>query len=583
MKWIIKKLKARAAGIASGDARQSSKLKAEEIIKILLKNRGLRTKKEIDDFLNPLSPLDLSLKELGISKVQLAKAVNRIKKAIKNNEEMVVWGDYDADGLCGTAILWETIYALGGKVMPYIPDRVTEGYGLNKKSIKKLKAKSSQLKAIITVDHGITAHEKINYARELGLDVIVTDHHQLGKTKPKAYAVVHSIKICGAAVAWILAKELCYMSRVTCHVSHYLDLVAIGTIADLMPLVGSNRSFAKFGLEWLNQTKRAGLLALFEEAGLKQREIDTYQVGWIIGPRLNASGRITKGLDSLRLLCTKDAERAKELASKLNRINRERQNLLEQTFSHAEKQVLNLKKEKLIFISDESYHEGIIGLVAGRLAQKFYRPAVVISEGKTHSKASARSINGFDIIKAIRQCDQYLVDSGGHPMAAGFTVETKKLKIVGRKLLKIAQQALDEKKLIKTLKVDYELRLSSLTFKLYEAICRLAPFGIGNPEPVFTSCGLKVLSARLVGKNKDHLKLLLDDPKTPKIERTGAEAELAPQLPLDGIGFGLGEIYSKLSKNKLIDVAYNLSLDEWNNQRKLQLKIKDIRNGDGKL
>ena len=563
------------------------KLKSEEIIKILLRNRGLRTKKEIHTFLNPLSPPDLNLEELGISRSELSKAVKRIKKAIENGEGMAVWGDYDADGICGTAILWEVIYALGGKVMPYIPDRITEGYGLNKKAIRKLQdSKALGLKLIITVDHGITAHEKIKYAKDLGLDVIVTDHHQLEKTKPKAQAVVHSTKICGAAVAWVLAQHLrgeagqrsAVAARPHLGGGRSLDLVAIGTITDLMPLVGSNRSFVKFGLKGLNKTRRIGLLALIKEADLKPGEINTYQVSWMIGPRLNASGRLEDAMDSLRLLCTQDEKRAKDLAGKLGRINKERQGLLEKTFVHAEGQALNLAREKLIFISDQSYHEGIIGLVASKLVQKFYRPAIVVSQGEICSKASARSVNSFNIIKAIRDCGPDLVDCGGHPMAAGFTVETKKLKSVSRKLTKITEEKLGKKTLTKTLKVDCELRLADLTFRLEQAISRLAPFGVGNSQPVFATRGLKVLNARLVGKNRNHLKLLLDDPRTPRVERTGAEAELLlPPSPFDGIAFGLGEIYPQLSKDKLIDVAYNLSLDEWNNQRKLQLKIKDIK------
>ena len=584
MEWTIKKLQA-----------PSSKLQAEEIIKILLHNRGLKTKKEIDTFLNPLPPFNLTLKELGIAKRELAKAVKRIRKAIEDKEEMIVWGDYDADGVCGTAILWETIYALGGRVMPYIPDRVTEGYGLNKVAVKKLVTRNPQLTTLITVDHGITAHKKIDYAQKLGLDIIVTDHHQLGKTLPKAQAVVHSPKISGAAVAWVLARELAKQSEdISPNTSEVcertparwvfgngnnLDLVSIGTIADLMPLIGPNRSFVKFGLKELNQTKRVGLLALLKEAGLRIGEIDPYQVGWMIAPRLNASGRLKDAMDSLRLLCTKDRQRAGDLALKLSKINKERQELLEKTFLQAEARVLKqeLSLKNLLFLSDESYHEGIIGLVAGRLVQKFYRPAVVVSEGKTYSKASARSINGFDIIKAIRECEPDLVDCGGHPLAAGFTIETKKLKAVKKKILEIAKKALDKKSLTKSLKIDCEVRLADLNFELYQAISQLAPFGMGNPEPLFASRGLRVLNAKLVGKNQGHLKLLLDDPKTSKIERAGAEAELVSQLPFDGIGFGLGEIYHKLTKDRLIDIAYSLSLNEWNGKKRLELKIRDIK------
>lgn len=312
----------------------------KEILKILLANRGLKTKKEVEEFLNPIEPEDFIAKDLGIDAKEVVRAVKRINEAIVNNEGIIVYGDYDADGICATAILWETLYKLTKNVLPYIPERISEGYGMNRDSISNLKtsafAKASvdkqnpQLKLIITVDHGITAGEKIKFAEELGIDVIVCDHHQLGKEKPKCAAVIHTDKICAAAISWFLAREIFKelpdrQFKPIPYRLENLDLVAIATIADLEPLVGVNRSFAKYGLEALRKTSRCGLLAIFEEAGIKKEEIGTYHVGYIIAPRLNATGRIEHALESLRLVCTANKEKARELAGKLGRINKERQ------------------------------------------------------------------------------------------------------------------------------------------------------------------------------------------------------------------------------------------------------------------
>ena len=556
---------------------KASSEKIEEIVKILLKNRGLKTEKEVSEFLNPKNPADFTAKDLGIDEKEVKKAVGRIKKAIKNNEGIIVYGDYDADGICATAILWETLYELSGKsknILPYIPERVSEGYGLNCESISKIKDQRSNLGLIITVDHGITAAEKIKYASELGVDVIVCDHHQVGKEKPKCTAVIHTEKICAAAISWFLSKEI-IKNFPNCQllIANYLDLVAIATIADLEPLVGINRSFVKFGLESLRKTTRCGLLAIFEEAGLKKEEIDTYHVGYIIGPRLNAMGRMEHALESLRLLCTNSCDKAKDLAEKLGLTNKERQLLTEETVKQAKLLIAGIEGvlPKFLVVDSDQYEEGIIGLVAGKLVEEFHRPAVVISRGEKYSKASARSINGFNIIEAIRVQSDLLVDSGGHPMAAGFTIETVKINLLKQRLIKGAEKQITGEMLNKTLKIDMELPLPAVSLNLWEEIKKLQPFGLGNPEPSFSSKAM-VKSFRTVGSDSKHLKLSLALITNCSIANC-----------FSAIAFNMGNLAEKLEIDQKVEIAYNLSLNIWNNTQNIELKIKDIKWPNSKI
>jgi single-stranded-DNA-specific exonuclease len=541
----------------------------EELIRVLFKNRDLASPKKRQEFLHPLHPQKLTLKALGLSKRELKKALGIIKKTIALKKEIIVYGDYDADGICGTAILWETLHLLGAKVLPYIPDRIKEGYGLNKKTIQKLAKNSPNLGLLITVDQGITAHEKVSFAQSLGLEVIISDHHVLPKTPPAAAAIVHTTKLSGSGVAWVFSRELAHafpsaIKKGT--INSLLELAAIGTVTDLLPQVGPNRSLVAFGLKSLSQTKRLGLKALFKAAAIdKTKAFTTYEIGFIIGPRLNASGRIGHALDSLRLLCTKNRDRAGRLAKKLNETNRRRQEMMKATAEEAREAWLKKrsKNQKLIFVESSDWEQGVIGLAASKLAEEFYLPVIVISRGKTHSKASARSIDGFNLIEAIREAENLLVDVGGHPMAAGFTVETKNLKKLREKLISIAEQKVESRILQKTLKIDCEVRLSDLSLSLFDRLNNFAPFGISNSQPDFVSRKAEVVDARLVGRDQRHLKLTIRDPES--------------KQTFGAIGFGMKEFYEKLLPEKKIDLAYNLIIDNWTGTRKLQLKLKDLK------
>jgi len=549
---------------------ENLKLKNDEVVKIVLENRGIVGKKETEGFLNPkLSGVTIA--SVRISSSQVKKSINRIKKAIKNNEQIIVFGDYDVDGICGTAILWETLNNLGAKVMPYIPNRIDEGYGLSEKGIENLKSQNQKVKLIITVDNGIVANKPVDFANKQGIDVIITDHHVPSNKLPKAFSIVHTTLLCGTGVAYMLANSLLQIANNKKTISNnpyatdHLGLVALATVSDLVPLLGANRILLKYGLLEIHKTKRPGLLALFKEAQINQDSISVYEIGHIIAPRLNAMGRLESAMDSLRLICTTNKERGTELAHKLASTNKERQNVTEEAVLHAKAKVRasNFEKEKLLFISDKSYEQGVIGLVAGRLVEEFYIPSIVISKGKTFSKASARSVTGFNIIEFIRSEVKILVDVGGHPMAAGFTVETKKLALLEKNLKKRIGKLLDEEMLQRSLKIDMELPASSLTQALYDAIQKFQPFGMKNPDPTFLTKNLIIEDLRLVGNGSKHLKIRF------------AIEDL--QFTIEGIAFGMGEGNVFRIGDK-VDVVYNFLENEWNGNRKLQLKIKDIRN-----
>jgi len=576
-KSIIKNLRSRTSSLRG---KQKSKigrieLKASDIIDILLENRGITTRRKKEEFFNPVQPEKVPLKDLKIDPQEVSKTIKRIKKAKENGEKIIIYGDYDADGICATAILWESLYGLGFDVTPHIPDRFEEGYGLNADSIQNLKIstfakasadkKNSKLGLIVTVDNGIVANEAVEEANKLGIDVIITDHHQPGKNLPKAYSIIHTDKISGSGVAWILSREIrkrfkIYDSRIK---NSGLDLAAIGTIADQLPLLGPNRSFAKYGLEALNQTNRVGLLALMEKGRIQKGSIGTYEINYIIAPRINAMGRLEHGVESLRLLCTKNRLRAETLATLLNKTNLERQKIVDEVVVHARGQVSKDTLQSVLVLAHESYHEGVIGLAAAKLVEEFHRPSIVISKGKIYSKASARSIAGFNIIEAIRKLGGLIEGGGGHPMAAGFTIATEKISLFSQKIEEVANPLLTNEVLSKKLKIDLNLHFNRINNDLYGEIKKFEPTGIGNPTPVFVTEKANIYDVRCVGSDRSHLKLKLKE----------------KEIIFDAIAFGMGEYYSKLSPGKPMGVAYTIEEDLWNGNEKLQLKVRDFRYG----
>ena len=532
----------------------------QDIISSLLASRKLKTPAAIAEFLHPHPPQTITPKQLGINKSQVDKIITRVHQAIAKKQPIVVYGDYDADGICATAVLWESLYQLTPHVLPFIPHRQKHGYGLSIKGIDEiigsLKPSALSLKPlIITVDNGIVAHKAVEYANKKGIDVIITDHHVPMKSLPPAFAIFHSTKLAGAGVAWVLSQLINPVEN--------LELATIGSVADMVPLLELNRSLVKFGLEKLASTNRAGLKALFEAANLDtvNNTLGTYEINFVIAPRLNAMGRIGHALDSLRLLCTKSASKASDLAQIVSLTNDDRKQLTEDQLIHAKTIIGETTHQKILVVSDPSYHEGVIGLIAGKLVEAYWRPTIVVSTGENGtSKASARSIPGFNIIEALRAMSHHLVDVGGHPMAAGFTIETTKIAAFTKDLQILANKQITASLLEQSLDIDCEINLSEITWDLYHDLEKFAPFGIGNPRPVFATKNVQVVAAKGVGQEQKHLKL--------SVQQNGTT--------VSGIGFNLGHHMESLSTGTHLDLAYTIDSNTYNGNTSLQLKLIDL-------
>ncbi|QQG42076.1 MAG: single-stranded-DNA-specific exonuclease RecJ [Candidatus Woesebacteria bacterium] len=541
----------------------------KEIIGVLLKNRGIKTEKQKKEFFEPVDPMEIKIDELGISKLEISKAVKRIKQAKAKDEHVIVYGDYDADGITGTATMWETLHALGIFVLPHIPERFSEGYGLNLESVARLKKEDPKLKLIITVDHGITAGKKVDEVKNMGIDMIISDHHQQGKIKPKPLALIYTTQIGGSAVAWFFAREIVKRFKIDdsrFKIGERLQLAAIGTVADQLPLTGPSRSIVKHGLEELRNTRRPGLLSLFEEGRIERENVGTYEIGFLIAPRINSMGRLKHGLESLRLLCTKDKVKAKEIAGNIGRTNSDRQKIVDEVVLHAKKSFAEIEKQSVIILADESYHEGVIGLAAAKLVEEFYRPAIVLSIKEGVAKASARSISGFNIIESIRKFEDLYIEGGGHPMAAGFSIKTENIPEFSHRLNKLAKGMLTEELLQRRLKIDLELDFGKINPELVEWVKKFEPSGLGNPSPIFVSKNVEIISVKTVGRDSKHLKLKLKQ----------------NEHIFDSIFFGGGEIYSKLKTgaDSNINIVYHLEENVWNGRSAIQLKIRDLRHAN---
>ena len=555
---------------------------SEDIIDRLLAIRGVESDKEKDEFLRAGKAMDISIKEFGIDKRELEKSLKRLKKAYEKREKVVIYGDYDADGITGTAILWEVLYELGFDVLPFIPRR-SEGYGLTEKGIKRIKKKIGDLSLIVTVDNGIVAKKGIEICKKMGVEVVVTDHHLKEKGKLGASGVVHTTKLSGSGVAWVLAREVVKMMKGRVDVESYLDLACLGAITDMIAVVGPNRSIVKDGLEVMRKTRRVGTLEIARQAGVDIKSVGTYEIGYMIGPRLNAMGRIDEAMDSLRALCVKDKGKAREYARILGEKNRDRQEMTDK-MSKSAREMAKVDKDKKVFvISRSDFDCGVIGLVAGKVCDSFYRPAVVVCESEGVLKASARSIEGINIIEEIRKFKEILLDCGGHPMAAGFSMDVDKLDEF-REGLEREIEKYDEAIFEKRLYIDLQIRLGDVDYKLYEKLLKLEPYGIGNKQPVFMVRGVRVFDKRVVGNGMNHLKLKLDDPKTKKEENIEGEVPYSTDLLsyMDTIGFWLGFKGADIGLGDLVDVAFTICENEWNGKKSLQLVLKDIRREEKK-
>ncbi len=548
------------------------------ILAQVLYNRGLRTVDDVNAFLT----VGDAVVENPYRLQDMAPAVQRILHAIHMQEVICVYGDFDADGVTSTALLVNALQAAGGRVGPYIPNRVDEGYGLNLEAIDRI---AQQAGLMITVDCGIRAVAEVQHARELGLDVIVTDHHSVGAVLPPALAVINPRRadcpsrferLAGVGVAYRLAQAVlravaqqkwgALSADAAAELeAELLDLVAIGTVADMMPLQMENRSLVQRGLTQLNQTNRPGLQLLMQKAGVGKGGADAAAISFRIAPRINAAGRMAHAKLAYDLLRTHDVTEAYGFTERLEALNLERRTLTESAELEAEAQLAEqvAADAPLYLVQSANFRSGIVGLVAGRLTDRFYRPAVVIEQGELHSRGSARSIPELDISGALDEVSDLLVRYGGHQRAAGFTVETTRLDEFNQALLDVATRELGAHGALRpTLEIDATVELSELNWSLVEQFARLEPTGQGNRPPLLLTPSVRVREARSVGRGK-HLKLILDSGPGERV--------------MDAIAFGLGDLAEELSTDSLIDVVGELNVNEWNGRRQLQLIVKDLR------
>jgi single-stranded-DNA-specific exonuclease len=537
------------------------------ILQQILFNRGMCTDADARTFLRAQPNFNNDPFQL----IGMQKAVDRIQYALSHNESIAIYGDYDVDGVTATALMVEALQKLGADVRGYIPNRFDEGYGLNKDALDSLKAEG--VKLVITVDCGIRSPEEALHARTIGLDLIVSDHHHPdGDSLPPALAVINPKQhgdlypdkdLAGVGIAYKIIEALftAHQSTNGFQLSELLDLVALGTVADLAPLIGENRVLVRKGLKQIRETKRQGLFSLAGIADVKIGKITAGNIGFMLGPRLNASGRLESALASFELLTTVDFMRAGQLAQQLDVQNRQRQSITRSMQQQAEEIALSQDSEAfLLFAAHEGFNPGVVGLAASRLTEVYYRPAVVAAQGPDETRGSCRSIPEFHITDALDQCKDLLIRHGGHAAAAGFTVKNENLPELVARLKSVAKDQLSGKDLRQTLSADIEVALPEINFEVLKHLSYLEPTGYGNPDAVFVSRNVKVKSFRAVGSEGKHLKLTFTD-------EHGSY--------FDAIGFRLGHLQSSLSPR--VDIMYTLEANEWNGRTTLQLNLKDVK------
>jgi len=533
-----------------------------KVLQQLMVNRGVRTAEAAEKYLNGAGshhdPFALK---------NMAEAVGRILEAIDKDQKIVIYGDYDADGVTATALLNQILTNLGANVTPYIPNRFDEGYGLNMEALDRLHAEGTDL--IITVDCGIRSLDEITHAYEIGLEMIVSDHHE-----PAANLSDHAIVVCpkqiddlypeknlaGVGVAFKIAEALASQRPLkSCQLQDVLDLVAVGTVADLVPLTGENRSLVQAGLETLRGGRRQGLFSLMQAAGVDVQNADAGSIGYGIGPRINAAGRLDQANPALDLLLSDDLLQTGMLAQQLDDLNQQRKNITQWIQEEAEKQALDDGDNYLLFAAHPEFKEGVVGLAASRLTESYYRPSVVGHRGEETTRASCRSIPEFHITKALDKCADLLVRHGGHAMAAGFTVRNENLDELITRLQDIARRELEGQELCPEYKADMELALHELHPDILQWIAKLEPTGQKNPSARFVSRRVRVTRSRQVGRDRSHLKMTVTD----------------GQVFFDAIAFRQGHWYGNMPEH--IDILYSYETNDFNGRVTLQLNVKDIK------
>ncbi|MBF0523042.1 MAG: single-stranded-DNA-specific exonuclease RecJ [Candidatus Omnitrophica bacterium] len=539
-------------------------LKVPAIVAQLLMNRGISDTVEAKRFLQ-VSRKDLYdpflLKDMD-------KTVERIEKARRKKERVLIYGDYDVDGVTSSALLIKTLRALGLEVINYIPHRVDEGYGLNHE-IAPI-AKKQGVSLLITVDCGITANSEIETLNALGIEVIVIDHHEPSELLPKAFAIINSKrKDCEypckdlAAVGTVAKLIQALTGEMT---DETLNLVALGTISDVVPLTGENRIFVKEGLATIHITKNKGLRALLDVAKIDGKELSPFHVGFILGPRLNAAGRMDSAQTALDLFLTEDTKQAQQLARALEAHNLDRQRQQRDIVQNALEMIeqnVNFNDQKVIVLNKDGWHRGLLGIVASKIVEKYYRPAIVISTDNGVGSASARSIEGFHLYEALSRCSTLLVDYGGHKGAAGLTIKEENIDLLRKQINQLADELLEVKKLVPTILIDCAIDLGVINLELAQLIKSMEPYGEGNPSPVFCSKNLTVTSRPMV-MGRETLKFWVTD---------GSQK-------ISAVGFGMAKYQDMITPKAKIDLAYEIIIDDWNKAPTPQLKLKDIKLAD---
>ena len=495
------------------------------------------------------------------------RAVLRVGRALKTGELMAVYGDYDVDGITSTCLLTDCLTRLGGRVRSYIPDRLEEGYGLNEEAVLHLAQQGVTL--IITVDCGITAAREVEFARELGIDVVITDHHECKQAIPEAAAVVDPHRpdcpypfkgLAGVGVALKLAMAAAGPDRAGLVFREYADLAAVGTVADVMPMTGENRTIVQTGLAALAHPRRVGLAQLMEEAGLGDKPVTSVSIGYTLAPRINAAGRMGQADLAAELLLTRDPGRAAALAQELCALNRERQTIECEIFQECVQRLERRPQSGIILLADEHWHQGVVGIVASRLTEKYSCPAFMVCLDQGMGKGSCRSWGGVNLFHLLTQCQDLLEGFGGHAMAAGFTVREENIPALERRLRQLVLEERAGEELPSLLEIDAAVLPQELTVEAVEALDALEPCGAGNPRPVLVLTGAHVISAAQVGRGR-HLKL--------RLEGRG--------VPLDAIFFSVDGSELGLTPGCRVDVAFYPQINDFRGVRSVQLQVVDLR------
>jgi single-stranded-DNA-specific exonuclease len=530
------------------------------LIAQLLYNRGVKLE-GIDPFLS----VDRRLEGNPFLLPDMSQAVSRVYKAVLNREKITVYGDFDVDGVTAIVVLAEGLSRLGAEVTPYIPDRINEGHGLKVAALEKLHAQGINL--IITVDCGVTDIKEAKRAQDMGMDMIITDHHIPLKSLPRAVAVVDPKRkdsgypfpdLAGAGVAFKLLQALFHKDSREKWVAKLLDLVVLATVTDLVALLGENRYLVKEGLKELNNSSRVGIQEMVKSAGLKLGELDAADISWVLGPRLNAAGRMNDASTSYQLLTTRSPEEARLLALELEGKNTERQKLTNEVLNRVKGKLAARSHLPLLMEGDESYSVGVIGLVASKLVDEFYKPAVVVNVGPESCQGSCRSIAEFDVVSALAECHDLLTAFGGHPLAAGFTVPRRNLAHLEQKLVSLAADRLSHLELRPELAIDAELPLSAFGGEAFGLVQRLSPFGHGNPQPTFLTRQVDVIECRNFGNQGEWLRLKLRQGNV-IWQAVDFESHKKP-----------GEVPS------CIDIVYNLEKRCWGGEEVLAVSLLDF-------